>query len=184
MTELEVRDSLSGWYLNQNLNDDGNDDVKIRGPSASANPLPRSDSFSFHMASTDFKWAEKQNESEVAQSCPTPCDPVDQSPPGSSVHGILQARVLEWGAISFSNAWKYWGWLKISEGRLFQAEGEASGRHTKGTGKRPVCSWEQSVRSSAVDVRVQPGRAKQGLWLRALSAAGCVRFSEESGNPT
>ena len=41
-------------------------------------------------------------ESEVAQSCPTLCDPVDCSPPGSSVHGILQARVLEWVAISFS----------------------------------------------------------------------------------
>ena len=37
------------------------------------------------------------------QSCPTPSDPMDCSPPGSSVHGILQARVLEWGAIAFSN---------------------------------------------------------------------------------
>ena len=42
-------------------------------------------------------------ESEVAQSCPTPSDPMDCSPPGSSVHGIFQARVLEWGAISFSS---------------------------------------------------------------------------------
>ena len=42
------------------------------------------------------------SESEVAQSCPTLCDPVDCSLPGSSVHGILQARVLEWVAISFS----------------------------------------------------------------------------------
>ena len=41
-------------------------------------------------------------ESEVAQSCLTPSDPMDCSPPGSSVHGILQARVLEWGAIAFS----------------------------------------------------------------------------------
>ena len=40
--------------------------------------------------------------SEVAQSCPTLCDPGDCSPPGSSVHGILQARILEWVAISFS----------------------------------------------------------------------------------
>ena len=40
--------------------------------------------------------------SEVAQSCPTLCDPVDCSPPDSSIHGILQARVLEWVAISFS----------------------------------------------------------------------------------
>jgi len=41
------------------------------------------------------------------QSCPTLCDPVDGSPPGSPVPGILQARVLEWVAISFSNAWKW-----------------------------------------------------------------------------
>ena len=40
--------------------------------------------------------------SEVAQSCPTLCNPVDYSLPGSSVHGILQARILEWAAISFS----------------------------------------------------------------------------------
>ena len=45
---------------------------------------------------------ESENESEVAQSCPTPSDPMDCSLPGSSVHGILQARVLEWGAIAFS----------------------------------------------------------------------------------
>ena len=38
----------------------------------------------------------------VPQSCPTLCDPVDCSPPGSSVHGIFQARVLEWIAIPFS----------------------------------------------------------------------------------
>ena len=41
------------------------------------------------------------------QSCPTLCDPVDGSPPGSPVPGILQARILEWVAISFSNAWKW-----------------------------------------------------------------------------
>ena len=39
---------------------------------------------------------------EVAQSCPTLCDPTDCSLPGSSIHGIFQARVLEWVAISFS----------------------------------------------------------------------------------
>ena len=42
------------------------------------------------------------SESEVTQSCPTLSDPMDRSPPGSSVHGIFQARVLEWGAIAFS----------------------------------------------------------------------------------
>ena len=40
------------------------------------------------------------------QLCPTLCNPTDGSPPGSSVPGILQARTLEWVAISFSNAWK------------------------------------------------------------------------------
>ena len=56
-----------------------------------------------------FKW------SEVTQSCPTCSDPMDCSPPGSSIHGIFQARVLEWGAIAFSvskllplcNTWRH-----------------------------------------------------------------------------
>ena len=43
-----------------------------------------------------------KSEREVAQLCPTLYDPMDCSPPGSSVHGIFQARVLEWGAITFS----------------------------------------------------------------------------------
>ena len=44
----------------------------------------------------------KESESEVTQQCLTLCDPMDCSPPGSSVHGIFQARILEWVAISFS----------------------------------------------------------------------------------
>ena len=44
---------------------------------------------------------------KLLQSCPTLCDPTDGSPPGSSVPGILQARTLEWAAISFSNVWKW-----------------------------------------------------------------------------
>ena len=43
-----------------------------------------------------------KSESEVAQSCPTHSDPMDSSLPGFSVHGIFQARVLEWVAIAFS----------------------------------------------------------------------------------
>ena len=46
--------------------------------------------------------SESESESEVAQSCPTLCDPVDCSLPGFSVYRILQARILEWVAISFS----------------------------------------------------------------------------------
>ena len=48
-----------------------------------------------------------KSETEVAQSCPTLCDPIDGSPPGSPIPGILQARTLEWAAVSFSNAWKW-----------------------------------------------------------------------------
>jgi len=43
-----------------------------------------------------------ENESEVTQSCLTLSDPMDCSPPGSSIHGIFRATVLEWGAIAFS----------------------------------------------------------------------------------
>ena len=51
-----------------------------------------------------------KSESEVTQPCPTLSDPMDRSLPGSSIHGIFQARVLEWGAIAFSKdlmlAWR------------------------------------------------------------------------------
>ena len=43
-----------------------------------------------------------KSESEVPESCPTLSDPMDYSLPGSSVHGVFQARILEWGAIAFS----------------------------------------------------------------------------------
>ena len=53
--------------------------------------------------------------SEVTQSCPTLCDPVDDSLPGSSIHGIFQARILEWVAISFSrrSSWPR-DWTQVS----------------------------------------------------------------------
>ena len=47
------------------------------------------------------------------QSCPTLCDPIDGSPPGSAIPGILQAITLEWVAISFSKAWKWKGKVKL-----------------------------------------------------------------------
>ena len=54
-----------------------------------------------------------KSDSEVAQSCPTPSDPMDCSPPGSSVRGIFQARGLEWGAVAFSEQGS-WGESKMS----------------------------------------------------------------------
>ena len=67
-----------------------------------------------------FSWCHTAAAAKSRQSCPTLCDPIDGSPPGSSVPGILQARTLEWVAISFSNAWKWKVKVKsLSRVRLF-----------------------------------------------------------------
>ena len=63
-------------------------------------------------------WAICGNAAKSLQSCPNLCDPKDSSPPGSPVPGILQARTLEWVAISFSNAWK---WKVKSESEVAQS---------------------------------------------------------------
>ena len=60
--------------------------------------------WSSDVCSSDLSINQCHSESEVAQSCPTLCDPMNCSPPGSSVHGILQARTMECVAISFFNA--------------------------------------------------------------------------------
>ena len=67
-----------------------------------------------------------KSESEVAQSCSTLRDPMDCSPPGSSVHGIFQARALEWGATAFSTAPPEWA-LKAMTGILTRGRGEDTG---------------------------------------------------------
>ena len=51
-------------------------------------------------------WVMEPTAAKLLQSCQTLCNPIDGSPPGSPIPGILQARTLDWGAISFSNAWK------------------------------------------------------------------------------
>ena len=66
-----------------------------------------------------------KSESEVAQSCLTLCDPMDCSLPGSSVHGIFKARVLEWVAISFSRGYSQpRNWIRVSwiAGEFFTTE--------------------------------------------------------------
>ena len=65
--------------------------------------------FSIHTVTwTDFlKSTFPTAAAKLRQSCPTLCDPIDGSPPGSPIPGILQARTLEWVAISFSKAWKW-----------------------------------------------------------------------------
>ena len=66
-----------------------------------------------------------KRESKVAQSCLTLSDPMDRSPPGSSVHGIFQARVLEWGAIAFSNFLGMKLQIKIPYSRKFSLAGSS-----------------------------------------------------------
>ena len=63
------------------------------------------------------------------QSCPTLCDPIDGSPPGSPIPGILQARILGWVAISFSNAWNWKVKVKsLSRARLLASPWTAAHR--------------------------------------------------------
>ena len=66
------------------------------------------------------KWLNLTAATKSLQSCPTLCNPIDGSPAGSPVPGLLQARALEWVAISFSNAWKWKGKVKsLSRVQLF-----------------------------------------------------------------
>ena len=78
----------------------------------------------FHLRSAGYKFDSPNNHlaaaAKLLQSCPTLCDPIDSGPPGSTVSGILQARTLEWVAISLSNAWKWKMKVKLlSHVRLF-----------------------------------------------------------------
>ena len=81
-----MNDHLAALYSQEGQRGAPRKDRKKTGLAASPSPSPQP----------------CENEREVAQSCPTFCDPVDCSLPGSSVHGIFQARVLQWVAISFS----------------------------------------------------------------------------------
>ena len=71
-------------------------------PQTAAHQAPPSLGFSRQEHWSGLPFPSTMRESEVTQLCPTLSDPMDCSLPGSSVHGILQARVLEWGAIAFS----------------------------------------------------------------------------------
>ena len=71
---------------------------------------------------TKYHYPSRRKESEVAQSCPILCDPMDWSPLGSSIHQIFQTRILEWVAISFSrgSSWpRDQTWVSCIAGRFF-----------------------------------------------------------------
>ena len=103
---------------------------------------------------------------KLLQPCPTLCDPIDGSPPGSAVPGILQARTLEWVAISFSNAWKWKVKVKsLSCVRLF------------------TTPW-----AVAHQAGVKPAAQSRGCWLVRPGWSSCsprvlVLSTALSGNP-
>ena len=110
-----TEDEMAGWHnqLNGHEFEQTLGDCEGQGSLACCS--------SWDCKESDTTWVMEQqwlNNSATAaakllQSCLTLCDPIDGSPPDSPIPGILQARVLEWGAISFSNVWK-WSHLIVS----------------------------------------------------------------------
>ena len=93
-----AEDEMVGWHhqLNGHESEQTLGDGERQGSLVCCSPWGRNQS-ELHAAAAAAK---------LLQSCPTLCDPIDGGPPGSPVPGTLQARTLEWVAISFSNAWK------------------------------------------------------------------------------
>ena len=103
-------------------------------------------------------------ESEVAQLCPTLCDPMDYSLPGSSIHGTFQARVLEWVAISFSRG--------SSRPRDWTHVSRFAGRHFTVWATKEVTMWEPWAYISSII---------RGQWLRRKGQLGLGWDSPGSG---
>ena len=113
---------------------------------------------------------------KLLQSCPTLCDPRDGSPPGSPVPGILQARTLEWVAISFSNAWKWK--VKVKSAQSCPTPSDTMdcsppGSSDHGIFQARVLEWGATAFSM-----VMPG----DIWIRLLGADNvhfdlvCIHF--------
>ena len=109
-----------------------------------------------------------KSESEVAQLCPTLSDPMDCSLPGSSIHGIFQARVLEWGAIAFSHASKLM--LKILQARLQQYVNrelpDVQARFRKGRATEKAMAPHSSTLPCKIPWTEKPGRLQSMASLR------------------
>ena len=109
--------------------------------------------------------SKQQSESEVTQSCSTLCDPMDCSLSGSSVHGIFQARVLEWIAISFSRGSsrpKNQTWVSQVAGRCFTSwatrEAPLNNKQNKNTNQ--IISRQEYQSHSALPIRGKTNKQK------------------------
>ena len=108
---------------------------------------------------------------ESLQSCPTLCNPIDGSPPGSALPGILQARTLEWVTISFSNAWKWKVKVKLlSCVRLFETPWTAAyqappsmGLSRQETSLQSFKMWHVDPTAELLIELVQGGTRKTGI---------------------
>ena len=97
------------------------------------------------------------------QLCPTLCYPIDGSPPGSPVPGILQARTLEWLAVSFSNAWKWKVKVKsLSRVQLLATRGLQP--------TRLLCPWDSPGNNTGLNCHF----LLQGIFLNQVSSPGLL----------
>ena len=86
-------------------------------------------------------WRATAAAAKSLQSCPTLCDPIDGSPPGSSVPGILQARILEWVDISFSNAGMHAKLLQSCQTLCNPIDGSPPGSSVPGIPQARILEW-------------------------------------------
>ena len=91
-----------------------------------------------------------KSESEVAQSYPTLRNPMDCSPPGSSIHGIFQARVLEWGAIAFSASLTY---LELKGQDPWRED--TTNQHFKGEKAQSTLGWSTKPQNSGIIIQME-----------------------------
>ena len=114
----------------------------------------------------EFNQGAAAADAKSLQSCPTLCDPIDGSPPGSPVPGILQARTLEWVAISFSNAWKCKGKVKsLSRVRLLATPWTVAYQAPPSMGVSRQEYWS-GVPSPSPNQRAGTDKIKKNKYLR------------------
>ena len=112
---------------------------------------------------------------KLLQSCPTLCDPIDGSPPGSPIPGILQARTLEWVAISFFNAWKWKVKVKsLSHVQLFVTPRTEIYQAPPSIGFSRQQYWSGLPLPSLM---VLPASPKSAAWVGSLETQECWWYS-------
>ena len=123
-----------------------------------------------------------KSESEVAQSCPTLSDPMDCSLPSSSVHGIFQARVLEWGAIAFSGNrhWKRpnaFGQIKPIMGFPGGSDGKESACNEGDPGLIPGLDFPGERNDNPVQYSCLENSMDRGAWCAVVHGVSHFHFT-------